>query len=446
MKNLKKSILLSCLTIFAFSQIKTNAETLSFESLVNDAVNNSYDLKIANISKKLSKEEIKNSRADYLPTLKASLNTDYTRDLTKGTAAVSSVGTMYFQNTSQYQTAAALSLSYTLYDFGMRGKKLEIAKKDAIQKDAVYLQKMRDLKLNILDLYSNAYTAYIELKSKQNLFNVYSEMFQIEENLYNSGKINKVEVSNQAMSVAKTLVEINQSKIKIEKALNDLSYYTLQRYNVNDIDFSDITQDNIVPVDYVQKLQISYDDALQNSPEFKQYQMEIEKKKAELSYLKRQNLPQFGINSNYYFYGSDKTNFIKSYSNLGQRNLSLLVYGQMPVFDGFKNKIAQNKAKLEIEQLKLQKEQKLCALRNLYDRSITDSEFYKKELQDNTKVLSLAENTMDMVKRLNDAKLTDKISLLKQKSQLIQDQSQQKLSKANNDIANLKLKIISEVN
>ena len=58
---------------------------------------------------------------------------------------------------------------------------------------------------------------------------------------------------------------------------------------------------------------------IENSPEFKIYDAEIEKKKRELLITKKQNLPQFSFSTNYYLYGSDQSSFKDSWEDFGQR-------------------------------------------------------------------------------------------------------------------------------
>ena len=55
---------------------------------------------------------------------------------------------------TQFRDLFYLTVSYNLFDFGVTGKKVHIAKKDFEQKQIAYNLQLKELKLKILDLYN----------------------------------------------------------------------------------------------------------------------------------------------------------------------------------------------------------------------------------------------------------------------------------------------------
>ncbi|MDM8001811.1 MAG: TolC family protein, partial [Bacteroidota bacterium] len=85
------------------------------------------------------------------------------------------------------------------------------------------------------------------------------------------------------------------------------------------------------------------------------YDLEIEKKKAELESLRRGLLPQFGIYSNYIWYANHPSQVNTSAQYIKPRNFIVGLAVTIPLFEGFKSPSEIEKAKLELERLKVEK-------------------------------------------------------------------------------------------
>jgi len=114
------------------------AEKIDYNYILDKAKENSFDLKISNIDIDISKSGVKEARSLYYPTLKSQFYSEYAHDMTNGVQTFSSVGTSIVNSSTKYQDLFTLNLSYNLYDFGIKGKKLDIAKKDVSEKKIVY--------------------------------------------------------------------------------------------------------------------------------------------------------------------------------------------------------------------------------------------------------------------------------------------------------------------
>lgn len=444
-----KKVIILILIIFVITTGTAKAETLTYKIVLEKAVKSSYDLKTSEIDVKIAGTEIKEARAEYLPVISMGYDAEYDKDLTNGTSAVTSFGNTVLINNTRYQNALSAGVQYNLFDFGVRRKKLDIAKKDKAQKQIVYSQNLRDLKLNLSDIYTKALLASRELKSNQDLLDLNKDLFSMYEKLYDSGTVRKTDMAEQALRVAVLINKVDDNKTDLKKALSDLSYFTKENYTTSDKILNLFEEEEgVVPISDKTpiKLEIKESEVLDDTalPEYKQYQLEIEKKKLELSSLKRQNLPQFRFYSNYYFYGSDPDNFWKSYGDMSSRSLTFRVNSTLPVFDGLKNQAQRERTKLEIERLAIERDKKIEDVRNTYKKAYDEAIYANEKLANQTKALSLTEDKINMLEKLNNQQLIDKISYLREKADLINQKFELERTRINSEEAAYKLRILAE--
>lgn len=428
MERVAKHICLG-LIIFLFLSSKVWAEVLTYRNTLQQAINNSFDIKMSTIDIDISKAELKAARADLYPTLYTQVNTEYNNGL-GNQSNINYVGNTVVSSYTQYRNLASLGLSYNLFDFGAIGKKVLIAKKDVDQKKVMLDMQAKDLKLKVLDLYTKTLQYNDEIKAKSEVLKVYEEMFKAKERLFQAGTNDKISVMNEAVKIARTQDDIETSKLKLKNALNDLSSYTLQKYNANNIDVFDFEelniQSNIVPISHLEplkakvsegELDLSFD--AEKSLESKYYDFEIEKKKAELEMYKRQRLPGFKFYTNYLFYGQDPNQYFESYSNFRQTSLAFGISGSYAIFDGFKNKANKEKAALEIKKLQLEKEKKLTEIKTEYEKSYTSYQSYTEDLEIKKTLLHKVKEKEVSLDRMFKNGLIEKNDLLSSKADLL---------------------------
>lgn len=437
------------------------AETVKFDDIMSKAIDNSYDLKLSAVDIDISKATVKETKSLYWPTLKTDFYSEYARDLTNGYPTFSSVGSTVLTTSTKYQDLLSIGVSYDLFDFGVRGKKLFIAKKDVLSKKFTYNQAKRELKLNIVDLYTNALLAYKDLKTKQEEYPIYKELLEIKENLYKAGTASKVEVSDSAIKVAKTFDDIDTLKTKLKIALNDISLYTRENYDSEKTvisDFPEQLESYINNVNFEKKsgqtyqLGIEKKEAALNintidyekTPDYKIYQLEIEKKQAELSVQKRERLPSVGLYSNYNLYGTDQTSPFSSLSDFKQRGLTVGVSATMTPFDGFKTSADIKKLELEVERLKLERDQKIAELKNKYEKLNDIAIYYDGQLETQQQLLLKIQDKIAMLEKLAQQQLISRDDLLSQKSDLIDQKTEVEKSIINKISSIKKLNVYSE--
>lgn len=456
-KNILKTLLL--ITILAY-QMQVLADTLSYKNVLDKAINNSFDLKISNIDIDISKSTLKEAKSDYYPTLVSGFNYEYNRDLTDGQQVLTSVGTSVVSTNTRYQDLLSLKLSYNLYDFGIRGKKVSIAKKDIAQKELVCFRNTRELKLKILDLYTKALQAYNEIKLKGEILPLSKELMTMQERLYQAGSASRVDIMDEAIKIARLMDSIDKTKSELKSSLKDLSLYTMEEYDADNVKLENYAdydvEQNIVPISNKEEYKPLYKQKIEQqvllipeikpekTVEYKIYKLEIEKKMEELEITKKEKLPQLGLYSNYSFYGSDKSEPFNALDELKESSFSIGITAGLPIFDGFKNTARREKLESEIKRLELERDRKVLEIKNQYEKLQQASASYRTELENKEKILFNVRDMLADVELLAEYQIVDKKVLLNQKKALIEQQLDLEKSIVNNLATIKNLEILAE--
>jgi outer membrane protein TolC len=211
-----------------------NAQELTLEAILQKAVAASPDLQIAHQDIEIGKADINIAKADYFPTIKAQLDAEYLRDLEKQVSPVVVVGNTLIPSGTRYQNSVGLSLNHTLIDFGIRKRKVQSAKADVLSKAAIYDQSVRDMKLKLMDLYSEALLNYKAMLAHQAILDLAKQGYQMKRRLNTAGTLSKVDVATEAIQVAQSMDDIETFRRQLADNLVDISYYTHENYEVDD--------------------------------------------------------------------------------------------------------------------------------------------------------------------------------------------------------------------
>lgn len=415
------------------SNQKSMINTLSYKDTLNKAIDNSFDIKIAKMDIDISKADLKIARSDLFPTLYTQANTEYNNGL-GNQANINYVGSTVVSSYTQYRNLASVGLAYNLFDFGAISKKVLMAKKDVEKKQVMVDLQTKDLKLKVLDLYTKALQYNDTIKTKSEVLRVYEEMFRAKERLFKAGTSDKVSVMDEAVKIARAQDDIHESKLELKKTLSDLSLYTLQEYKADKLEVLDF-EDMKVPSDIVlitnfepspmtlkakiveENKDLSFNP--KTSLEARYYDIEIEKKKAELEMYKRQRLPSFKFYTNYLMYGQNPDSYGSSLSDFKQTSLAFGLSGSFAFFDGFKNRASKEKAALEIKRLQLEKEKKLRELQGEYEKSYESYQAYAEELASKKYLLNKVQEKRSAVERMFNNGLIQRNDLLTAKAELL---------------------------
>jgi outer membrane protein TolC len=411
------------------------AETLSLDDVIRKAVDASHELKIAQLDIKINRTDVKAARAEYLPTIRATLNMEYLRDLEKEFRPVTAVGNNVIPAGTRFQNSVGVSMNQNLIDFGSRKRKVRMAQEATSAKAAAYFQALRDLQLKLTELYTEALISYKSLKANESLLSLAQQGYQLKKRLYEAGTTSNLDVAEEAIQVAQALDNIQVYKDQFQQKLQNLAYYTREPYLPAETVLSDLQDEPGTQLESV---------SVASSPEARMYDALISQKKNEIEYLKRQYLPQVSLYSYYNLYGFDPDRWSKSVGNLSQRTVSLGVSVMLPVFDGLKNQAAIQKAQLEREKLALQKSEKLAQLQHQADLYAAQMEGYSVQLQTKARILNKAQDKLTMVNRLSEQQLVEQSRAIKEHMERIKKQVEVEKSLIQGVSALKKLKILAE--
>ncbi len=450
------------LLILLITSTSAAAKTLNFKGILELAIKNSYDLQISEIDIGISEAGVKEARSEYYPAINLGYNAGYDRDLSDGGSTVTPVGDSVILNNTRYQSSASVGLQHNLFDFGIKGKKLKIAKKDRTQKKTSYSINLRDLKLEIADIYTRALLNYKEYTTNRELLALNTELFSMQERLYGAGRNPKTDVIEQALKVARIINKIDEIRTEFLKVLEELSFYTGEIYDIEGLLIEYMNKPGIEYVNLEKQVTQTKDLAgingtkfeieavktdfldTENLPEYKYYQLEIEKKQAELAILNRQRLPHFRFYTNYYLYGADRNDYWATFADFEDTNLSFRISSSLPVFSGFKNTAQRERARLEIERLKKQRDKKVEEIKSFYQKMYRQTRNFDSVLLNQEKSLELVQQKISMLDRMSEQKLIDKISYLTQKGDLVSQKLELEHSKINNEANVYKLNILKQ--
>jgi len=451
--------------VYLFSALSAPCETLTFDSFLETALNNSYKLKASKIDKKSTEYGIKEARAGYFPTLQGYATTERYNDLSDGTRQITAVGNEILLNRDYYQDVAAVGLNYNLFDFGIRKRSLEIAKADDKQKETLLLKDTRDLKFDVVELYGETLVLYKALGIKKEILGLQNELLNINKRLRVAGEISEIDVTNAEIDISETESDIAELENNFLKRLTEFSYYTNKNYVLNEVeiaDFEENTENNITPVSVIasearqsskttklsaQKVEKTVPALnLENSPEAKTYDLEILKKKKEYEIQKRVNFPKISFDTRYNWYGSDSNKYFDSFSDFEQRSLSFRISTSFTMFDGFKNVNTVNKKELEVEKLKVQKEQELAELKKKYEQIRLDAENSLIQNENNRRTLSLVNKNLENLERLNANGIIAKAECVKKRVELLDKKQKLEETRIRNYVAGYKLRVLGEEN
>jgi outer membrane protein len=393
-----------------------SVQVLDYDEVTAKALRNAHDIRMSKLDIAISQASLKRAYSLYYPTLSARWNTEYVKDQTDGTAQVNVIGNTVLTQNTLYQSSFMFVSNYNLFDFGATGKKTLIAKKDVDAKKAMYNQSVRDVKLKVLNIYLDLLTSYEELAIKKELLTLYKDLSLTKERLYTAGTISKIDMVDEAVKTVKIVDDIDNLNLKLKTLLEDLSLYTGEPYG-----------DDSVKVIGFKGYEESFRDTFnpENTPESRIYEREIEKKKAELQVLQRGLLPQLALYSSYTWYASHPDEIDTSAQYIKPRNFIVGLSITVPLFEGFKSPAEIEKARLEMERLRVEKAKKLSELSGRYAKLNEAHKTYASSVANQQEMLTKVEENLAMADRLIGQKtmewtdfLTRKIELVNQKFEL----------------------------
>lgn len=385
-------------------------ETITFEEILQKAITNSYDLKIASRDIRLSKYALKEVNSLYFPTLNVRFNTEYITDLRDSLAGITARGSNILSDNTRFQDSVSVNLLYNL--LGTVRRKRLLAKKEIERQELIYDYNLKQLKLKILEFYTEALLIYKELEAKKEILCLQQELWQLKKRLFKAGTISKIEWVNEVIRLAQVKEEVENLKIKLGVVLEDISFYTGEHYDVG-IQILDFETDKEHKLQFLN----IYPQSIE--PEIRIYEKEIEKKEVELGILRRERFPQVQLYSNYTYYSTNRDEWEEGLKDLEPRSWVVGISIDIPLFQGLKTFSREKILKLEKEKLQLERDKKIAELKTLYAKEERAMRSYEQELETKKELLKDIQAKTEMIEVLNNQQIIDKAVVLNQKIELI---------------------------
>lgn len=393
---------------------------IEFNDICEKAIAHSYDLQIADFNLLISKQGIVGARSEYFPKLIVSAGTEYTKNYRDNRdVTVMSIGESFINPYTRYQSVMGVTLSYNLFDFGVRKGTLNIAKEDVSLRELEQAQKLQDLNLNIIDTYSKIVILKKQIDINKEILKLQSENYKNKQRLFDAGEISKTELNDVNVKVQTIEKRINELYSMLSDSLAWLTFYTGEDYDMDSLKVGEIKRQegNLTEfTDYTKTIIWRIKDK------------ELKKKEIEIKVAKRMNYPKVNTYGRYYIYGSDPTSYNDSLGDIRPSNFTVGASVSMLAFDGLKNRANIQTKILEYKQLQVERDKaiaeftmKLATMRGnlLYlDKQVENNKNIIKELTDKQKsMVRLASKKLATPIDVNDSK----IELLEQQIELIKN-------------------------
>jgi len=401
-----------------FTPVKTAGIVyLDFDSLSAKAIEHSYDLKIADYSTLIAKTSVMDARSEYLPKIYFGAGTEYNKsfrenDFMQGMGGVS-VGDSYINPYTRFQSVLGITLSYNLFDFGVRRARLDMSKTDAALKELKKSQMREELLLSLADRYIKAEVYFKQLDIQKQIAEIEQKNYELSKKLFNAKLISRTELNDRRVKSAAADKETGELSKLLQETLNWLSFYTGEEYTLDNVQIGGLKKIEFNPnedIDYTK------------STAWQVYEKEIKIRQLAHTAAKRNFLPKLSIYGKYYIFGSNKSNYGKSIEDMKPSSAAAGMSLTVPVFDGLRNLANVKRAGFELEQIQIERDKaisewliRIASLKSnmLYiDKQLSENKTIIEELEDKYKALArMHSSRLIYLTELNDAE----VQLLEQK-------------------------------
>ena len=324
---------------------------------------------------------------------------------------VMSIGEAFINPYTRYQSLLGITLSYNLFDFGVRRGNLDIAKEEVSLKELERKQKLQELNLNLVDTYAKILISKKQIDLNKEILDIEQTNLKLKTRLFRAREISRTDFNDAKISVEKTKQKINELQGILAESLEWLSFYTGEKYDINNLQIEDMQKaEFIIPGDYKKSLV------------WRVYERQIKKKSLEVKVAKRNYLPKVSAYSRYYLYGSNYNSYNSALGNIEPSNFTVGAMANMPIFDGFKNSSLVQRTSLELEQLKVERDKAIAQhiMRlNVMQSNLT---YLDGQINNNKQIINELQDKSTSTKRLASRRLISPVEQNETKIELLNEQ------------------------
>lgn len=421
--------------LICFVESATSTETLTFQRVLADGLENSFDNRINAENINASKAAVLESKADYYPQLSLRFGQEYVHVYDQNSAVASVGDTVYSDYQSKYKHSLSFYAQYNLYDFGQRRLSVQYADQlvtiSELQKDQSRFENSQKL----LDLYSQGLRLQKQIAVQQKIHSGRKRIFELTQQLLQAGKYGHQVVADAAILLAQTISQLDRLQIDFQTTLDRLSFYTCQIYIADSISLADFG------------LSAGPDDgdiSAAQLPEIKILQQQVERKEMEFAIAERELLPKLTLQGGYGMYGSDDNSYSDSLQQLSKRDASVTLSFVLPLFDGFAASAKKQRLQHDIARLKVEKEKALANLDNTINSARRSFHSLQNRKDGRSQQKRRIYQQIDDYDRLSEQQLTDQVKLVQKSIELEQQHLDNDLQEVASAAAAIFLTLLQE--
>jgi len=374
-------VLLGIFSNVLFAQEEAS-RSYTLTQLTDSALYKNYMIQVNKKNTLIKEAEIEKIKTQYQPKISTAASFSYWKFLLPNKERLLGGNLTDFYND--------ITIEQTIYDWGANKTERKLVKDEIRMNDEILRQLKHTIIYGVTDAYFEALKAKAEIAVYQNALQQLEEHLKYSQNLFNIGKISSVDVLKIKVQIAEEKKELQKSKNKFKNELIRLKRLCYL-VNAENIEVEDISND-LYQAESERLFAASdlYNKALQNHPEFKkvQHELDIEAKQKELYRLEnRPYLFTYGIASWEHGYIPFGDNF--NY-NIGVGIRYTLPFGQG---SAYKSKMLQSD--IRTKQIQDESKQTLVDIKKEIDLTINTIHDIEREISNNREIIQLAEETMN---------------------------------------------------
>lgn len=356
-----RNTLLVNILLLMFPAIAVFAETLNFKALSQKAVEYSFDLKIASADIDVARYRLDEARADYYPSLALRFGNEYIHAFGDAGSDVVTLGdSVLAGDESSYKHSLTAYLNYNLYDFGARELKQNNARREIEIAQSRSEQALKEVRIELLARFARGLKLNKQRRTTEDILSKRKQIFRCLQNLNEAGTVGRDRVESAALDLAETMASLEDLEIEYQQALNGIASLTGESYLADSVDLGDLAP----------PMGEQGSPGVEDYPELRMLEDRISNKKADLSIAKRECLPRFLLSGAYRMYGSDRSSYADSITNMDARDATLTLVVEWPLFSGFRDVAVIKRLGVEVRQLELEKEKRKAELQQDLDDTL----------------------------------------------------------------------------
>ena len=395
-------------------EIVGEGERGSLEQCMELARRNSYEMQIERQAVEVEEAEIGIVGSEGYPKVRMYAGSEYTDNIGGGNRGIGTVGEMFINPYTRYQTIMGIMLSYTVYDFGVNRGRKEIAKRGKVVREMEMLHREQEIMIKVIDVYSRIVMKKLQLGIEEEIIGVMEGELEMKRRLAKAGEIGRGEVREVEIRIDRERGKRTEIARELRTGLLELSYYTGEEYGASGEEIEGIEGEESG------ELEVDEKDA-EGSIEGKMYLNRIKQKEMEIRVLRRSNYPRIEAYGRYYMYGMDVNNYGGSLGDIRPTNYTIGGSISMPIFDGNRNRYAIRKAEMEKKKLEMERAQVEAEYRHRLGALRSNLAYEEERIADRSGVIRGLEERAEIERRRIKAKESGVIGLKEIEIQILEE-------------------------